>query len=391
MRRATLVSTLASAALLAAALVAAPRPAHAVPSTMTFTGRLLQAGQPVTGNHDLVVRLYPTQSGGTPIWEESHPGTLASNGLVFLQLGAGTTLDDGIFDGGDLFVEISIDGTPMLPRAPISTVPYAHRAGVAERLGELGEADVQRRVTGSCLAGQAIRAIAADGTVTCEADDDAGGDITGITTAAGSGLLGGVASGAANLSVDTNVIQKRVSATCPAGQAIRAIAADGTVTCEVDDDSAADPGNVAGVVANINNAPTKLITNSSGGSFQSADVLSFQVTLPAPGQVVIVASGEAFWENASSTNTNGEFGVILCLASASTNAKCSGAVGAGGNQVNMHYSSSGGGLHSHNWATNGMLNLPAGTTTIYLQAHAGPGGDSFSFARTRIQAMYFKN
>jgi len=81
---------------------------------------------------------------------------------------------------------------------------------------------VQARVTGTCMAGSSIRAIAADGTVTCEADDD-------TTYSAGSGLtLSGT-----TFAVNTSTIQARVSGSCGAGHAIRAIAADGTVTCEV--------------------------------------------------------------------------------------------------------------------------------------------------------------
>jgi hypothetical protein len=60
---------------------------------------------------------------------------------------------------------------------------------------------LQRRA-GACLAGNSIRAIAEDGTVTCELDDVGSGDITEVATAASSGLTGGVLSGVANLAVD---------------------------------------------------------------------------------------------------------------------------------------------------------------------------------------------
>ncbi|HUU34194.1 MAG TPA: hypothetical protein VMW48_09020, partial [Vicinamibacterales bacterium] len=56
------------------------------------------------------------------------------------------------------------------------------------------------------------------------------GDITGV--AAGTGLSGGGTGGDVILTVDPAVVQSRVAQSCPAGQAVRAVAQDGTVTCE---------------------------------------------------------------------------------------------------------------------------------------------------------------
>ncbi len=71
-----------------------------------------------------------------------------------------------------------------------------------------------------------------------------GGTVTSIT--AGTGLTGGTITASGTLAVNTAVIQSRVSGTCSVGASIRAIAADGTVTCQT---SAAGGGGTVTTVA----------------------------------------------------------------------------------------------------------------------------------------------
>ncbi|MDJ0869227.1 MAG: hypothetical protein QNK03_24195, partial [Myxococcota bacterium] len=92
--------------------------------------------------------------------------------------------------------------------------------------GGVPSAEFQRRIAGSCPSGSSIRAIDPDGGVVC-ADD------TGAFFAAGEGLqLVGT-----RFAVDGDVVQLRVANGCPPGSFIRDIGADGTVTCEPDDDT----------------------------------------------------------------------------------------------------------------------------------------------------------
>ena len=60
---------------------------------------------------------------------------------------------------------------------------------------------LQRRVSGTCAAGSAMRVVSADGTVTCETAGGGGGDITEVNTLSGSGLTGGATSGAVTLRI----------------------------------------------------------------------------------------------------------------------------------------------------------------------------------------------
>ncbi len=101
-----------------------------------------------------------------------------------------------------------------------------------------------------------------------------GGTVTSIT--AGTGLTGGTISTSGTIAADTTYLQRRVSAFCSVGQSIRAIAADGTVTCQTD--STGSPfafilyGNAfgtAGVLGTTDDQDMKVV---AGGSKVSLEV-----------------------------------------------------------------------------------------------------------------------
>ena len=56
--------------------------------------------------------------------------------------------------------------------------------------------------------------------------------MTSVT--AGTGLTGGTITANGTIAVNTAAIQARVTGTCAAGSSIRTIAADGSVTCQAD-------------------------------------------------------------------------------------------------------------------------------------------------------------
>ena len=310
--------------ILAAAIpLAIAGSAHAVPGTVSFTARLSTDAGPVGVPVDVTFRIFDEAAAGAMLWEESHGGLAVVDGVLHTELGSvdpvGNPLDDQVFPGATVYLEVTVGSETLSPRLAMVSVPYALHAGTAERLGPLRPGDVQRRVGSSCPAGSSIRAIAADGTVACETDDDtdtnSGGDITAVT--AGVGLTGGGASGAVALAVDPAVVQRRGTDPCPFGSAIRAIGADGAVTCETDDDSGSQ---VMMATASATQATFTLTTQAW------FDVASFTINIPATwtnGALIEVAA--TGFVTMDYTQGDGNLALVLCRSNAMTAAGCAGA------------------------------------------------------------------
>ena len=166
---------------------------------------------------------------------------IVDGGITTTKLADGVVITAKILDGAVTTAKLadnsvtaakilnSVITTLKLDDGSVTTAKLADGSVTEDKLSGVLSSSLQRRVNGTCTVGSSIRVINSDGTVECEVGGS--GDITGIT--AGTGLTGGGTSGDVDLSADTAYLQRRVSQSCTAGSAIKEIAADGTVICEV--------------------------------------------------------------------------------------------------------------------------------------------------------------
>ncbi|MCK5833796.1 hypothetical protein KAH81_09025, partial [bacterium] len=104
----------------------------AIPETMNYQGKLTSLdGVAFEGVLTVTFSIYDVETSGFPLWTENQDVTFVK-GLFDVQLGSMVPLSDFLDFSDEYFIEIAIGGDVLNPRQPLTTVPYAFRAAIAD-------------------------------------------------------------------------------------------------------------------------------------------------------------------------------------------------------------------------------------------------------------------
>jgi hypothetical protein len=118
-----------------------------VPNFINFQGALADSiGNPISDTRQMEFALYAEESGGIALWIESHPSVEIIDGLFRVQLGSVNVLPASLCDGSVLWLGITIspDGSELMPRQPLVTVPYGFKSAESDHAVE---ADLAQHAT----------------------------------------------------------------------------------------------------------------------------------------------------------------------------------------------------------------------------------------------------
>jgi hypothetical protein len=113
-------------------LLALAPPARAVPLQVAHQGVLEDASGPVTGQRDIIFRFFSQDTAGSTVWSETRTVDVV-NGNYATILGTQSAIDSVLLTEPALWLELEIlgGGSPLVPRVPLVSVPYAIVAGQA--------------------------------------------------------------------------------------------------------------------------------------------------------------------------------------------------------------------------------------------------------------------
>lgn len=252
----------------------APEAMAQAPSILPVQGVLTNAeGAPLQGNVSVTFSLYDRPTGGAAFFTEQLTVAVESGAFsAYLGQRGSPALDLGEFNRTEVYLGLTVESDPeMNPRVRLGTAPYAaiaQKAIDADALGGIDSTGFARdthshgfaEVSGVAAATHGHPFSELTGVPTGLADGD---DNTTYSNGTGLDLNG------TTFSIDPAETQRRVVGTCNAGFAMRAIGADGAVTCEEDDNTTYTPGaglSLSGTTLSVDNYANLARTDGAAGN-----------------------------------------------------------------------------------------------------------------------------
>lgn len=266
----TSIRTLRALALVAAVMLclSAGQALAASPKTMLIEGYVhTGAGPAPDGEYELTFSLYGAQAAATPFWQEQAVKVQVKAGHFAYAIGSGKAIDAALLgNAAEVWVGLQVGQDPELPRSMVHATAFALRAAVADVAVGLSctgcvsaaslkwDADID-------LAGQSIKAtqvtaktINASSVVAQEFIGD-GSKLSGIALPSGS---------------------------CPNGQAVTGINADGSLACKkltadtpTGSLQAVSGGTLTNEFVNLESAPTKKVPIPDNTGLDALSTITF--------------------------------------------------------------------------------------------------------------------
>jgi hypothetical protein len=119
----------------------------AVPGQLNYQGFLANAGDSsaVDAMLEMTFRIFDSETKGAELWSETHTMVPVSEGLFQILLGSQTAFPAGLFDGSTLWLQTEVGAEVLVPRKPLVSTAYSHRANSAEMLLDYTLTDLDDR------------------------------------------------------------------------------------------------------------------------------------------------------------------------------------------------------------------------------------------------------
>lgn len=128
--------------MIASLALAVAVPAAAVPDVVTYAARVENDAGAFDGTVSATFSLFSAATSGNALWSETATSLVVIDGDLVHDLGSVEPLDDAVLDSDALFLEVTLNGDTLSPRAALRAVPFALRARDAQTLAGLTADDV---------------------------------------------------------------------------------------------------------------------------------------------------------------------------------------------------------------------------------------------------------